>query len=66
VTSGTSSKKPPRVYVHQPFWYLLTPFSPVPLTASAMKIPENTAEDPHSAYGDIQREYSSDFGEQSF
>jgi hypothetical protein len=31
----------------------------MPSTASAMKIPENTIEDSHSAYGDIQREYSS-------
>jgi len=45
-------KRPPKVSVHQPLWYLLTPCLLLPSTSSAMKMPENTeeeADDPESA-----------------
>jgi len=61
--SGKCLKRPPRVSVHQLFWYILTPPSPTPLISSAMNTPENTQEDPDDLEppyeGDIHMEYSS-------
>jgi hypothetical protein len=53
-----------RVSVHQPLWYHLTPYSPIPSTSSAMKTQENkdkNPDDPEPADdGDIKIEYISD------